>query len=113
MRCIGYPQLLPTSEGISCGAHCDYGCWTLLHADDTKGALQVFRLSKTGASTAEGHRGDWIAADPVPNALVVNIGSMWETWTNGLYRATLHRVEHKGKNFRVSFVTPSSLSGQR
>lgn len=32
----------------------------------------------------------------------VNIGEMWEIWTNGLYRATLHRVIHSGESTRVS-----------
>jgi isopenicillin N synthase-like dioxygenase len=40
----------------------------------------------------------------MPNAFVVNIGEMWETWTNGLYKATLHRVLHKGDSYRVSWV---------
>lgn len=26
----------------------------------------------------------------------------WETWTNSLYKATLHRVIHQGLNYRVS-----------
>jgi len=27
---------------------------------------------------------------------------MWEIWTNGLYKSTLHRVVHRGTNYRVS-----------
>ncbi|TFY77190.1 hypothetical protein EWM64_g6823 [Hericium alpestre] len=27
---------------------------------------------------------------------------VWEIWTNGLYNSTLHRVIHKGTNYRVS-----------
>jgi len=27
---------------------------------------------------------------------------MWETWTNGLYKSTLHRVIHRNSNYRVS-----------
>lgn len=29
---------------------------------------------------------------------------MWEVWTNGLYKSTLHRVVHRGSNYRVSYV---------
>jgi isopenicillin N synthase-like dioxygenase len=123
-RCIGYPPLPENAPGISCGAHkgpsfaapslavqaqltftrvfADYGCYTLLHADATTGALQVFLDSPTGDSEENGRRGTWINADPVLNAFVVNIGEMWEVWTNGVYKATLHRVIHKGRNFRVS-----------
>lgn len=81
-----------TNEGgISCGAHTDYGCLTLLLADPTPGALQV--QTKSGA---------WIAADPVPGAFVVNIGDMMERWTNGVWRSTRHRVVHWGEGYRVS-----------
>jgi len=27
---------------------------------------------------------------------------MWEVWSNGLYRSTLHRVVHRSSNYRVS-----------
>jgi hypothetical protein len=43
LRVIGYPPLPPSfdmNEGISCGAHTDYGCLTFLLADDFPGALQ-------------------------------------------------------------------------
>ncbi|MCJ1281897.1 hypothetical protein MMC26_001220 [Xylographa opegraphella] len=100
MRAIGYPPLPAGGEGgVSCGEHTDYGCLTLLLADETRGALQV-----------QGKGGEgWIAADPVEGALVVNIGDMMERWTNGLWRSTRHRVVHRGEGFRVSvpfFVEP-------
>ncbi|KAF7973738.1 hypothetical protein HWV62_14312 [Athelia sp. TMB] len=46
--------------------------------------------------------GIWINADPIEGCVVVNIGEMWEVWTNGLYKSTLHRVVHRGSNYRVS-----------
>lgn len=49
-------------------------------------------------------QGIWISADPVPGCVVCNIGEMWETWTNGLYKSTLHRVIHRSSNYRVSYV---------
>jgi isopenicillin N synthase-like dioxygenase len=97
MRMIGYPPLTtPHTSGIdesqfSCGAHTDYGCVTLLHADSTPGALQV-QLKD----------GTWLPADPVPGAFVVNIGDMIERWTNGMWKSTMHRVIHRGENYRVS-----------
>ncbi|EGG10714.1 uncharacterized protein MELLADRAFT_115467 [Melampsora larici-populina 98AG31] len=107
MRCIGYPPLPHTHDGVSCGAHKDYGCYTFLYADSTRGALQVFRRGAQTRSTEslteeEGEAGVWVNADPIEGALVVNIGEMWEIWTNGVYKATLHRVIHKGQNYRVS-----------
>ncbi|KAJ3526073.1 hypothetical protein NM688_g8305 [Phlebia brevispora] len=110
MRIIGYPPLPNAFDGFSCGAHRDYGCLTFLYTDPTKGALEVF-LREPGlviqatpglppGETVE--EGTWIKADPIPGCVVCNIGDMWETWTNGLYRSTLHRVIHRGTNYRVS-----------
>lgn len=108
MRMIGYPGLPGTDvqedingeiEQFSCGAHTDYGCVTLLLADSTPNALQV-----------QGKSGDWIFANPIPGAFIVNIGDMMERWTNGIWKSTNHRVIHRGENFRVSvpfFFEPS------
>ncbi|KAJ3329489.1 hypothetical protein HDU76_007804 [Blyttiomyces sp. JEL0837] len=96
MRIIGYPPL-PQNEvkndevGMSCGEHTDYGCLTILNQDETTGALQV--LTKSG---------EWINADPVPGAFVINIGDMVNVWTNDIYSSTLHRVIHKKDGYRVS-----------
>uniref|UniRef100_A0A8H7XPF6 Fe2OG dioxygenase domain-containing protein n=1 Tax=Psilocybe cubensis TaxID=181762 RepID=A0A8H7XPF6_PSICU len=114
MRVIGYPPLPNDHEGFSCGAHKDYGCLTFLYADPTPSALQVFLRrpnsidqSKDGLPSEQGEEeGVWINADPIPGCVVCNIGEMaipvWEIWTDGLYRSTLHRVVHRGSNFRVS-----------
>ena len=55
--------------------------------------------------------GVWISADPIPGCVVCNIGEMWEIWTNGLYRSTLHRVIHRGQNFRYVFAFESLSNG--
>ncbi|THU94910.1 Clavaminate synthase-like protein [Dendrothele bispora CBS 962.96] len=111
MRVIGYPPLPNDHDGYSCGAHKDYGCLTFLYADPTPNALQVFvPKSKPGAAAdltglpAEhgNEKGVWITADPIPGCVVCNIGEMWEIWSNGLYKSTLHRVVHRGNNYRVS-----------
>ncbi|KAI7966501.1 hypothetical protein MJO29_002249, partial [Puccinia striiformis f. sp. tritici] len=113
LQCIGYPPLPSTHDGVSCGAHKDYGCFTFLHADSTRGSLQVYVAREEGG---HGQEPDchWIEANPVEGAfepqvltlltsgyIVVNIGEMWETWTNRLYKATLHRVIYKSDNDRV------------
>ncbi|KAI0761969.1 hypothetical protein BD413DRAFT_586803, partial [Trametes elegans] len=97
MRIIGYPPLPNGYDGFSCGAHRDYGCLTLLYADPTPGALQVY-LNQPGLLGVED--GTWINADPIPGCVVCNIGEMWEVWSNGLYKSTLHRVVHKASNYR-------------
>ncbi|KAI0269838.1 Clavaminate synthase-like protein [Gloeopeniophorella convolvens] len=111
MRVIGYPPLPNDDDGFSCGAHKDYGCLTFLWADPTRGALQVYlpqpflAIENPGmVPRQEGiEQGVWITADPLPNCLVCNIGEMWEIWTNGMYKSTLHRVIHRGSNYRIPF----------
>ena len=49
------------------------GCLTILNTDSTTGALQV--MSKSG---------EWINADPIEDAFLINIGDMLNIWTNGL-----------------------------
>lgn len=111
MRAIGYPPLpLPECKdgatddesggGVSCGAHSDYGCVTLLLADETRGALQAW-VEDEGIDEGE-KKGGWVNVEPVPGALVVNIGDMMSRWSGGRWKATRHRVVHKGTGFRVS-----------
>ncbi|PFH53898.1 hypothetical protein AMATHDRAFT_72926 [Amanita thiersii Skay4041] len=109
---LGYPPLPNDYDGFSCGAHKDYGCLTFLHADPTPSALQVFLrksnvTQKVDTSNLPAEQGDeegsWIVANPIPGCVVCNIGEMWEIWTNGLYRSTLHRVIHRGSNYRIPF----------
>ncbi|BGP14565.1 hypothetical protein JCM10213v2_002514 [Rhodosporidiobolus nylandii] len=110
MRTIGYPPLPEDADGVSCGAHRDYGNWTLLHADSTPGALQVFLRDPAGTTVEGGERGTWINAEPIEGTMVVNVGEMVEIYSAGLYRATLHRVVHTAPRYRVSipfFYEPS------
>ena len=69
------------SEGVyACGAHSDYGMLTLLLTDDNPG-LQI-----------QTKDGTWVDVPPKKGAFVVNIGDMFERWTNGLFKSTVHRV---------------------
>jgi isopenicillin N synthase-like dioxygenase len=64
------------------GSHADYGFVTLL-LQDAVGGLEVL---PPGAS-------EWASVDPVPGALVVNLGEMLEVATEGYLAATVHRVQ--------------------
>ncbi|KAF7324389.1 Clavaminate synthase-like protein [Mycena venus] len=78
-KIVQYPQTDSESQGV--GPHYDAGFLTfLLQASDHKG-LQVQNLS-----------GDWIDVPPIPGTFVVNIGRALEFATQGLARATSHRV---------------------
>lgn len=79
LRLIHYGPSEPGTDAMGIGAHTDYECLTILHA--TAPGLQVMN----GA-------GEWVAAPPVPGALVVNIGDLLEVWSNGVFVSTSHRV---------------------
>lgn len=84
LRLLHYLENDAASAGVNMGAHTDYECFTILHQGGP--GLQV--LSPDGR---------WIDAPPVEGAFTVNIGDMLEAWTNGRFRATLHRVINDGR----------------
>jgi isopenicillin N synthase-like dioxygenase len=87
-RIFRYP---PTSVGAwGVGEHTDYGLLTLLAQDDV-GGLEV--KSRSG----------WVAAPPIPRALVCNIGDMLERLTGGRFVSTPHRVVNRAGRERLSF----------
>ncbi|CEA06882.1 2-oxoglutarate-dependent ethylene/succinate-forming enzyme [Arthrobacter saudimassiliensis] len=67
------------TQGV--GSHADYGFVTLLLQDEV-GGLEV---RPHGTDT-------WIPVEPIPGALVVNLGEMLEVATQGYLSATIHRV---------------------
>lgn len=68
------------TQGV--GLHADYGFVTLLLQDEV-GGLEVL---PPGTDVP-------IAVEPIPGALVVNLGEMLEVATGGYLAATIHRVQ--------------------
>ncbi|MGY1604746.1 isopenicillin N synthase family dioxygenase [Geodermatophilus sp. SYSU D00815] len=89
LRLIHYPYDPTAVDAVGIGAHTDYECFTLLLP--TAPGLEVLN----GA-------GEWIDVPPREGTLVVNVGDILETWTNGRFVATTHRVR-KVKEERYSF----------
>jgi isopenicillin N synthase-like dioxygenase len=91
-RIFHYPPLAAdtNADKWSVGEHTDYGLITIL-GQDASGGLEV-----------HGPAG-WIAAPPVPDAFVVNLGDMLERMTGGRYRSTPHRVRNTTNADRISF----------
>ncbi|KAI0644712.1 Clavaminate synthase-like protein [Trametes meyenii] len=80
-KLVKYPARKEGDSDQGVGPHFDGGFLTfLLQASDHPG-LQVQNLA-----------GEWIDAPPIPGTFVVNIGKALETVTQGLARATSHRV---------------------
>jgi isopenicillin N synthase-like dioxygenase len=82
------PEAADADWGV--GEHTDYGVLTILKQDE-HGGLEV----KSGST--------WVAAPPVPDAFVCNIGDMLERMTGGRYRSTPHRVRKQPTTGRFSF----------
>jgi len=81
LRLLHYPPAkddASTSRG--CGAHTDYGLFTILQ-QDAVGGLQVRNQSN-----------HWIDAKPLKGSFVINVGDMLSHWTNGEFASTVHRV---------------------
>ncbi len=91
---IHYPAQDPQSPADQYGVapHSDYGCLTLLWQDDT-GGLQV-----------KGRAGDWIAATPIEDSFVINIGDLLARWSNERFVSTPHRVVNASDRDRYSMV---------
>jgi len=90
-RIFNYPpsKACADESELGVGEHTDYGLLTLLQQDEV-GGLQVW------------HRDRWIAAPPVPDSFVCNIGDMLERLTAGRYVSALHRVRNVSTQDRIS-----------
>ena len=73
--------------GIS--QHSDAGALTVL-LQDTLAGLQVLR------------KGCWVDVSPVADTMTINIGDMFQVWSNDRYRAPLHRVLASSEMARFS-----------
>ena len=80
LRLLHYPPIPVDTDGIRAGAHEDINTITLLLGAEEAG-LQLL-----------GKDGQWLAIDPPPGALVVNIGDMLQRLTNDRLPSTTHRV---------------------
>ncbi|ORY95421.1 hypothetical protein BCR43DRAFT_557585 [Syncephalastrum racemosum] len=85
LRFLKYPRGAQAEhkEKVRTGAHTDFGSITLLFQKGVPG-LEV-----------QASRTDWIAAPLIENAILVNVGGVFEFWTNGLFKSTMHRVVFK------------------
>lgn len=100
LRMLHYPPQPPAIEEgqLGAGEHTDYGCLTLLMTDDV-GGLEVRKRD-----------GTWLAAPPIPNVYVCNIGDCLMRWTNDVYVSTPHRVVNRSGRERYSipfFLDPN------
>ncbi|KAL5546657.1 hypothetical protein UlMin_006344 [Ulmus minor] len=92
MRIIYYPPC-PKPELVLGFPHSDPGSISLLLQSDDVVGLQIK------------HKGRWVPVTPIPNALIINIGDVLESWSNGLYKSIDHRAVTNSKIARMSIAT--------
>jgi isopenicillin N synthase-like dioxygenase len=80
LRLLHYPPVSPEAPGVRAGAHEDINLITLLLGAEEAGLELLDR------------DGQWLAIDPPPGALVVNVGDMLQRLTNHVLPSTTHRV---------------------
>ncbi|XP_026455739.1 2-oxoglutarate-dependent dioxygenase DAO-like [Papaver somniferum] len=80
------------SSGVQ--IHTDSGFLTVLQEDDCVGGLEV--MDKPS--------GEYIAVDPLPRSLCVNLGDMATVWSNGAFCNIRHRVQCKQAAIRISIA---------
>jgi isopenicillin N synthase-like dioxygenase len=98
-RIFNYPPSHASADDdkLGVGEHTDYGLLTLLRQDEV-GGLEIW------------HQDRWIAATPVPDTFVCNVGDMLERLTAGRYVSALHRVRNVSTRERIAmplFLDPS------
>ncbi|MBN9495363.1 MAG: isopenicillin N synthase family oxygenase [Alphaproteobacteria bacterium] len=101
LRLLHYPPHPGAFDGRQYGAapHTDYGNVTILWQDQV-GGLEVRARS-----------GEWIAATPVADSFVCNIGDCLMRWSNDVYVSTPHRVVNRSGRERWSvayFLDPNA-----
>ncbi|KAH6773958.1 gibberellin 2-oxidase 8 [Perilla frutescens var. hirtella] len=97
LRLNRYPACEISPEIYGLVPHTDSDFLTILHQDQV-GGLQLIKDSK------------WIAVNPNKDALIVNIGDLFQAWSNDLYKSVEHKVMGNPKMERFSvayFLCPS------
>lgn len=113
---LHYPTVpasdLPSSKTIRNPAHSDFGTLTLLFQDST-GGLEVLDPDSTEDTTSAGaeRTGKFMHVDPLPGAIVVNVGYLLMRWSNGRWRNAIHRVSKPSNQHSQSSRDTSSNHG--
>lgn len=97
LRLNHYPACPISPEICGLVPHTDSDFLTILHQDEV-GGLQLMKDSK------------WVAVKPNPEALIVNIGDLFQAWSNDAYKSVEHKVMANAKVERYSiayFLCPS------
>ncbi|KAF7051467.1 hypothetical protein CFC21_059702 [Triticum aestivum] len=85
-----YPPCAQAEKVVGLSPHSDAGLLTLVLQVNHVQGLQIKRNNR------------WLPVKPVPGAFIVNIGDMFEVFTNGRYKSIEHRAVVDPKEERLS-----------
>ncbi|XP_027337793.1 protein SRG1-like [Abrus precatorius] len=97
LRVNYYPPCNTPEQVIGLTSHSDPCTISLVMQDDDITALEIR------------YKGSWVPVNPIPDALVVNVGDVIEIWSNGKYKSVEHRAmtnKNKRKTSHVTFLFP-------
>lgn len=86
-----YPPTEDHPQQFGVAPHSDFGCITLL-LQETPGLEVLFP------------NGEWVAAPPIKNTVIINIGDLLERWSNNKLPSTKHRVRNVSADSRYSIA---------
>ncbi|MQL97821.1 hypothetical protein Taro_030517 [Colocasia esculenta] len=93
LRANYYPPCCKPHQVVGISPHSDACTITLLLQDDQTTGLQIQ------------HAGKWAPVQPIPNALVANVGDVLEIWSNGRYKSIEHRAMPNSARARISLAS--------
>ncbi|KAL2635334.1 hypothetical protein R1flu_006813 [Riccia fluitans] len=97
-----YPQCPQPDLTLGLRSHTDYGTITVLQQDEV-GGLQAYKED----------RDQWVTVEPIPGALVINLGDQIQILSNAKYCSVEHQAVVNSNQTRLSLVTfanPSSMA---
>ncbi|XP_059076901.1 S-norcoclaurine synthase 1-like [Cryptomeria japonica] len=92
MRLNYYPPRLKPDLVLGISPHSDAFALTVLLQDDGIVGLQIHK------------DGEWVPVQPIPGALVINVGDILEVISNGIYKSIEHRAVTNTDRDRISIA---------
>ncbi|URE05109.1 gibberellin 3-beta-dioxygenase [Musa troglodytarum] len=93
-----YPVCPDPDRAMGMAAHTDSTLLTLLFQSNTSG-LQVLQVV---GDNGRDRTARWVTVPPMPGALIVNVGDLFQILSNGRYRSVVHRAVVSRTSHRVS-----------
>lgn len=104
MKLVSYPDNHADNDDDNDKADTNFKQGVGAHRDNTFMTFIYQAIEVEGSLQVENFEGKWIPVGKTPNSLVVNVGQLLENITDGICKATIHRVvsPKKGSGGRLS-----------